>query len=204
MAIIHQATLTPTKLELLSSWLPGHPWFSGAGTGLERVGTFRFDDPAGEVGIETLLVGEGDSLWQVPLTYRSAPLAGAALVGMMAHSVLGERYVYDAPTDPVYVAELVRVMATGGRQATEFVQDGDAPPVERTGGVQVRGSGQGGTGVPVFEPTGVTTDTRATVISAGSQRIILPRVLDGDWPRPEGISLRASWGDNSAELAWLG
>ncbi|MEI2826114.1 MAG: hypothetical protein V9F04_06650 [Dermatophilaceae bacterium] len=47
-----------------------------------------------------------------PLTYRSAPLAGAdrALVGTIEHSVLGTRWVYDAPHDPAYVAELLRTI----------------------------------------------------------------------------------------------
>jgi hypothetical protein len=42
------------------------------------VSAYRFDDPAGEVGIETLLVRRGAGpVLQVPLTYRGAPLAGA-------------------------------------------------------------------------------------------------------------------------------
>nr|WP_245617138.1 hypothetical protein [Knoellia subterranea] len=42
------------------------------------VGTFRLDDPAGEVGMECFLFGSaGGSTLFVPLTYRGAPLAGA-------------------------------------------------------------------------------------------------------------------------------
>ncbi len=29
MAIIHLTTMAPTKLELLTSWLPGRPWYLG-------------------------------------------------------------------------------------------------------------------------------------------------------------------------------
>src|ERR1700729_3238638 len=49
MAVIHHTTLTPTKLELLSAWLPGQPWFRDAGQApdLARTGGFRLDDPDG-------------------------------------------------------------------------------------------------------------------------------------------------------------
>ena len=30
MAVIHRTTLKPTKLELLTSWLPSRPWYRGA------------------------------------------------------------------------------------------------------------------------------------------------------------------------------
>jgi predicted trehalose synthase len=67
------------------------------------------------VGIETLLVvdesGDSPVLYQVPLTYRGAPLEGGhdALVGTMQHSVLGPRWVYDGPRDPVYATQLLEL-----------------------------------------------------------------------------------------------
>ncbi len=129
VAEIHAATLTPSKLDLVHAWIGQQRWYNATGSepALTRVGSYRFVDPAGEVGIETLLIadtsgGDGGTdavLYQVPLTYRGAPLAGAesALVGTMQHSVLGTRWVYDAPHDPAYVAELVRTIVTGGREA---------------------------------------------------------------------------------------
>jgi hypothetical protein len=49
MAVIHQTTMSPTKLELLAAWLPGQPWYIGTGRApdLARVGGFRLDDPRG-------------------------------------------------------------------------------------------------------------------------------------------------------------
>src|SRR5690349_21374341 len=99
MALLHKATVTPTKLELLAGWLPGRRWHQSASGELERVAAFRFDDPAGAVGIETMLVRFGDGpVHHVPLTYRDAPLPGCDnwLIGTAEHSVLGKRWVYDA------------------------------------------------------------------------------------------------------------
>ncbi|GAB2473409.1 CG0192-related protein [Xylanimonas ulmi] len=120
MAILHQATLTPTKPSLIAAWLPGQPWFDGdAPLVVTPVGAYRFDDAAGEVGIESHLVEAGGRTVHVPLTYRGAELDGAEafLVGTMEHSVLGTRWVYDAAGDPVYRAELVRVIAEADTQA---------------------------------------------------------------------------------------
>ncbi|MFD8166648.1 1,4-alpha-glucan branching protein [Streptomyces cellulosae] len=118
MAVIHRTTLEPTKLELLTGWLPTRPWYHG-GLGepkLGKAGGFRLDDPKGEVGIEFMVVrdGSGDApvSYLVPLTYRAAPLDGAdaALVGTAEHGVLGCRWVYDACHDPVAVAELAALL----------------------------------------------------------------------------------------------
>ena len=99
MAVIHRTTLKPTKLELLTSWLPSRPWYRG-GAGeptLTKAGGFRLDDPQGEVGIEFMVVTDSSGpqpvAYLVPLTYRGAPLDGAehAVVGTMEHGVLGQR-----------------------------------------------------------------------------------------------------------------
>src|ERR1700760_3783365 len=79
MAVIHQTTLSPAKLELLSALLPGQSWYQGRVPDLARCGGFRLDDPAGEVGLEFMLVsdtsGDVPVTYNVPLTYRGAPLA---------------------------------------------------------------------------------------------------------------------------------
>ena len=55
MSVIHRTTLKPTKLELLTAWLPTQPWYRGGATPA-KAGGFRLDDPEGEVGIELMIV----------------------------------------------------------------------------------------------------------------------------------------------------
>src|SRR5690242_5606343 len=115
MAIVHNTTMSPTKMELLAAWLPAQPWFPGGGREpeLTKVGGFRLDDPTGEVGIEFMLVtdGSGDHpvTYQVPMTYHGRELPGAErrLIGTSEHGVLGRRWIYDGIRDPVLVAQLV-------------------------------------------------------------------------------------------------
>ena len=141
---MHRATMTPTKRELVAAWLPGRPWYTGPADPSPRpVCSYRFDDPAGEVGIETMLADVGDgSLVQMPMTYRGAPLDGAEqwLIGTSQHSVLGERWIYDACGDPVYAAALANTILGGAGQAEEFV-DVDGQLERRDPSMSVRGSG---------------------------------------------------------------
>ncbi|WP_083450292.1 1,4-alpha-glucan branching protein GlgB [Luteipulveratus mongoliensis] len=141
MALIYpDSTVAPSKLELLTGWMGQQRWFMGQGRQprLRRLSAYRFDDPAGEVGIETLIVvDEGGAfpvVYQVPVTYRAEPLAGAegALVGTAEHSVLGTRYVYDACHDPVYAGELLRTIVSA---------DGEAQRSDGVVSATVRGSG---------------------------------------------------------------
>ncbi len=116
--IHHDATLTPTKLELVQRWMGDQRWYAAKGREprLRTLARWRLDDPDGEVGIETLVVvdegGDEAVVYQVPLTYRGEPLAGAdhALLGTMEHSVLGRRWVYDGPHDPVFAAQLLELV----------------------------------------------------------------------------------------------
>jgi hypothetical protein len=124
MGIFHRATITPTKAELIAGWAPTRPWGPAAGDPIEVIGSYRFDDPEGRVGMETHLVGAGDALFQVPLTYRDEPLDGAgdALITEMEHSVLGNRWVYDGLRDPRFVVMLAGVTMTGQGEALGMVE----------------------------------------------------------------------------------
>ncbi|WP_264932521.1 1,4-alpha-glucan branching protein [Streptomyces sp. A012304] len=133
MAVIHNVALKPSKLELLTSWLPSRPWyFGGAGEPeLAEAGGFRLDDPQGEVGIEFMVVtdtsGTQPTAYMVPLTYRGAPLDGAehALVGTMKHGILGRRWAYDGCHDPVLVAQLLALIE--GRVQAQDQNTSDIP-----------------------------------------------------------------------------
>jgi Maltokinase N-terminal cap domain len=127
MAIVHRAELRPSKVDLLSAWLPGQSWCDTVGD-VERVAAFRFDDPAGEVGIETYVMAVGSGLFHVPMTYRGAPLTGGVLIGELDHSVLGHRWVYDGPSDPVYVDVIQRAIVDGSRDVDMVLDDGTPVP----------------------------------------------------------------------------
>ena len=119
MAIFHRATVTPTKQELIAAWAPRQAWGPSADDTAELIGSYRFDDPDGRVGMETHVCTAGNVVFQVPLTYRDEPLAGAedALVGETEHSVLGNRWVYDGLRDPLFVVMLAGVAMTGQGEA---------------------------------------------------------------------------------------
>lgn len=132
MAVIHHTTLIPTKLELLRTWLPAQDWFRGTRTPeLVAVGGFRLDDPAGEVGIECCLVTDTITAhtYHVPMTYRGAPLPDAhdTLIGTLEHGVLGRRWVYDGPGDPVFVAQALALL-TGRAEAQDQQRDNTPDP----------------------------------------------------------------------------
>lgn len=198
MALLHRAELRPTKIELLREWLPSRPWAGGGAAAVERVAAFRFDDPGGEVGIETLLVRAPDGdLLQVPLTYRGAPADGQAryLVGTLEHSVLGRRWVYDGCGDPVYVTALATAILTGGTEAAEMVEvDGELHA--RTPDASVRGTGTAATVPPLDEVVVEDGDTEAVVRSRGLA-LVVRRVPGG----PRG---RADGGDGSDVPRLLG
>ena len=140
MAILHQTTMTPTKLELLTSWLPGRRWYQGETTGprLTKAGGFRLDDPDGEVGLEFMAAADdsGDQpiTYHVPLSYRGAPLAGAddALIGTSEHGVLGKRWIYDGTRDPVMVAQMFALLLGDAEPQAQSISDTMDPSVTRT------------------------------------------------------------------------
>jgi hypothetical protein len=199
VAIIHRAQIQPSKIELIGSWLPGQQWFDGRSIdGLASLGAYRFDDPAGDVGVETLLIDVAGQVVQVPMTYRGAPLAGAepSLMGTLEHSVLGTRWVYDACADPVYANELAAAILAGGRQVDEFVE-GDGGPTFRASTVAVQGSGSPDADVAtvaaVDDLTVATTGTAST-ITTHAWELTVARVVDvsGDQP-PVDDELVGSW-----------
>ncbi|HSS68639.1 MAG TPA: hypothetical protein VLK34_08800 [Nocardioidaceae bacterium] len=197
MALLHHADLRPSKLELMAAWLPGQPWFEAGSNGLQSLGAYRFDDPDGEVGIEThILRIEVDRTLQVPLTYRAAPLGGAEawLAGTLMHSVLGRRWVYDACADPVYATALAATIFRGGTEAEEYFED-DGRRESRVSTVSVMGSGSPNDAdqPPVVELTCSTRET-VTVIAASGLELSLHRVIDASTSAVDGSdTLMGTW-----------
>ena len=118
MSIIYRTTLVPSKLELITDWLPTRTWYQATGSRpvLEKAGGFRLDDPEGEVGLEFMVVTDASGAevtpYHIPLTYRGSPLEEGedALLGTTEHGVLGRRWVYDGTRDPVLVTQLVALI----------------------------------------------------------------------------------------------
>jgi Maltokinase N-terminal cap domain len=194
MALIHRATLQPSKLELVAGWAPGRPWgTAAAGAELEQVAAYRFDDPAGEVGTETFVLRAGDTLLHVPLTYRGAPVPGQEehLVGTTEHSVLGRRWCYDACADPVYVAALAAVVLSGAPQAEEYVVV-DGREERRDPAAHVTGSGTAADVGTVGTPT-ATDAADATTVRAGDLELVVQRVLTAGAPADGDATLTGTW-----------
>ena len=165
---------------------------------LNRVVAFRFDDPAGEVGIETLLVrADGGPLWQAPLTYRAAPVDGLEpwLLGTAEHSVLGTRWIYDGCADPVYASALASTILTGDGQAEEFL-DIDGELQRREPSMRVNGSGSAA--APTVSALDGVVDEDPTVIVADSVELAVLRVLGGG--ESGGLTLTGTWDGQQAPL----
>ncbi|MCI2240193.1 hypothetical protein MO973_46425 [Paenibacillus sp. TRM 82003] len=199
MAVIHDATLVPSKLELVARWLTAQPWCPAGVTcpaDVERVGAYRFDDPDGEVGLEAHLVRAGGVLVHVPLSYRAAGLPGGEqhLVGTLEHSVLGRRWVHDATGDPVFARALADAVASRAAQAALVGPDG-APLGEPDVRVAPGAPGAGGPDAAGVVTTATTAGVRLGVV----------RVLDGTAAAPAGAAtLTGTWSgqDAPALLAW--
>lgn len=194
MAIIYpKARLTPGKLELITCWLDTQSW---GGTGeVSVLGAYRFDDPAGEVGFEGHLVSRDDVALHVPLTYRGAPIddLDAALVGRTRHSVLGERFVYDATTDPIAIECLVRALLGKQDQAKYTMHVGEEVVGEREPTLTI----QRAEGWAHEAPVG------CVIIPLGDgTQLRVARVLDADEPAGR-YRLIANWAGGSGVIAGL-
>ena len=184
MSIIHRTTLTPTKMELLSAWLPTRPWYLGTAGPADPVkaGGFRLDDPRGEVGIEFMVAtdqaGERPVTYHVPLTYRASPLAGAddALVGTTEHGVLGQRWVYDGTRDPVLVHQLVALIQGSAAAQAQSQSDTPDPTVRVRAAAPASLTPAGFTAVD--RPNG--TLLRIQVSAAAKLSVAISRVLAED------------------------
>lgn len=193
MARFHLATITPTKAELIAEWSPTQAWGPSADVAQDVIGSFRFDDPDGRVGIETHLVRAADALYQVPLTYRDEPAAelADALISTMEHSVLGTRWVYDGLRDPVCTLMFAAVTMTGQGEALGMAVYDDRWYIAPSN-VRVQGGGWGMERVPVdgFALASDGDDGVAIVRSESLELRVHRRPAVGARPT---IGLTATW-----------
>lgn len=192
MAVIHPVTMAPTKLELLTSWLPGRPWYPGDRSVpmLTKAGGFRLDDPEGRVGLEFMAVtdasGDEPATYHVPLSYRGTPLTGAdnALIGTAEHGALGRRWIYDGSRDPVLVGQLFALLLGEAEPQAQNISDTIDPSVT----ISITGN----LGEPPAEVVEIADGPRSTDITVrprgapGPVMIRVNRVL-----RPNGPGLMA-------------
>lgn len=207
MALMYDADLDPTKQQVVEMLLPTAQWFDGDPAGARIVGHYRFDDPAGEVGIEGQVVVTGDGThWHVPLTYRGEPCdeAQGGFITNMSHSELGTRWVYDACHDPVAVTVLARALASGADQAVEEPAEGGEP---LDPGVAAHGTGSSAAGdLPAAESVRPTPSAGTTWIDAGSidggpwRLEVVHRLATAGSSGAQGEALVATWPGQSAPV----
>lgn len=202
MAIIHRATLVPSKLDLITPWLAAQRW-APAGD-VVQVGSYRLDDPEGKVGIEGFLLDVGGTPVHLLLTYRGAPLEGAEdfLLGTMEHSVLGRRWTYDGCIDPYAVRVLVSTILGGGTQAELVILEGDDEVERRESAVRVQGSGsEDPDSVALFDGVSIRSLGAVASLATTDYQVDVLRVLDGAHTVSGDETLRGIWPGGDGVLA---
>lgn len=177
MAIIHKASVNPTKAELLERIF---------GEAVTVLGAYRFDDPSGEVGVEALIARSGAKTRQVVFTYRGARLEGAEedLIATMEHSVLGRRWIYNGTSDSVAVACFRRALQGEQEQAVEEIWDSGRRVGTREPTVRL-------SLVPGQPPEADAAPAIATDLDLSPEHTLGPR-------------LRAKWNGGAAIVASIG
>ncbi|MCU1643802.1 MAG: hypothetical protein JWN03_4077 [Nocardia sp.] len=204
MAIVHRTTMVPGKLELLAAWLPTRAWYTGgAQPQLAKAGGFRLDDPAGAVGIEVMVVSDSSGArpvtYLVPMTYRGEPLPDAAdaLIGTSEHGVLGTRWLYDATHDPVFVEQVVRLLAAQAQPQAQSESDTPDPTVTvRAAEIPFPAAG--------FSGSSVLDAARWTDIApAGTEVPVLRlhRILGDELPADLYAWVEAPWSSPDGEIS---
>ncbi len=121
--------------DYLETWMTRQRWYAGKSRApkLKVIGGFGLADPASSAVIRVYFVldyAEYPLLYQVPLTERSEPLAGAedALVASFEVET-GRRYIYDGPHDSAFAEALLRMILDDGE-----AHETDGPTAANSGG----------------------------------------------------------------------
>jgi predicted trehalose synthase len=200
-----------TVLELLDAWLPQQRWYAAKGGGapeLTRLGGLLLSDDggaqAGPAVVDVLFVQAttqdgASAVYQVPLTFRSAPVdeLAPALVGVHEDAERGELYVYDGPHDPVYRRALLRLLAQEGE-----AWSGEGAALGRARAVRPAGGWANDPDSPARVLGGEQSNTSIIVDADGEQPVILKvfRVLAGG-DNPDVVVQTALAGAGSTRVA---
>ncbi|WP_246124181.1 maltokinase N-terminal cap-like domain-containing protein [Nocardia bhagyanarayanae] len=187
--------MSPGKRELLTEWLPSRPWYrGGVRPRLAKAGGFRLDDPAGEVGIEFVVVtddsGARPTTYHVPMTYRGAELTEAAdaLIGTSEHGVLGLRWIYDGPRDPVALAQIVALLSGNAQPQAQSASDTPDDSIRVANPLTALAAGQ-------FATVDGSEDTEISMIGGPVLRV--HRRLEPEVALGPGITtVTAPWGSS--------
>ncbi|ROS29382.1 putative trehalose synthase [Rathayibacter sp. PhB127] len=108
------------SIDRAAAWVADQRWYASKGRRpeLEIRGEWRLERGDGDVVVHLVIDRAGSSpvLYQVPVTVRSAPVAG--LEGALIESD-GTRFVYDGPRDPLFARALFELIADGGSSDAE-------------------------------------------------------------------------------------
>jgi maltokinase len=108
------------SIDRAAAWVADQRWYASKGRRpeLEIRGEWRLERGDGDVVVHLVIDRAGSSpvLYQVPVTVRSAPVAG--LEDALIESD-GSRFVYDGPRDPLFARALFELIADGGSSDAE-------------------------------------------------------------------------------------
>lgn len=107
--------------QFLPGWIARQRWYIATGErpALTYAGHLSFKDPQDQVGIAVLILrdtaGPTPLTYQVPLTYRSAPVPDLdhALIAAGDHDAPTPQWIYDGPHDLAYVRALYAAIEDG-------------------------------------------------------------------------------------------
>ncbi|WP_259336079.1 maltokinase N-terminal cap-like domain-containing protein, partial [Clavibacter californiensis] len=131
--------------DFLAAWMREQRWFASKGTDprLERIGGWSFSDEGWFARIEThLIIDHGSAkpvLYQVPLTYRQAPLEELKPfhIGTIVEDDGVELHVYDGPHDPAYAWALIRTILDDREADVDETSLGATARGQRQPGVEI-------------------------------------------------------------------
>ncbi|QHC59259.1 phosphotransferase [Rathayibacter sp. VKM Ac-2760] len=126
------------SIDRAAAWVADQRWYASKGRRpeLEIRGEWRLAGADGDVVVHLVIDRAGSSpvLYQVPVTVRSAPVAG--LEDALIESD-GERFVYDGPRDPLFARALFELIADGGSSDAEGALGGARAEGHRQPGAEI-------------------------------------------------------------------